>query len=168
MAGRALQITRRAVLGRYRQILRLASKWAATEPEYTEREKKFIRREARMLFVANKTLQDPEVISLKMEEAEQRMELAIHYNNPYPRVTHIPHNMSYQSIQDYPDEFAGTVPTYLHSLMGQTDIDPEMVINDWTGDEPRFPSRDREEQQRMAEREKRDYTLPTSNKFKQV
>ena len=65
----------------YRRILRAGTTW-----EGPLQEREYIREEARSLFRRNMALQDPRQIQEKVFEAESRLELALHYHNPYPRM----------------------------------------------------------------------------------
>eukprot|EP01121_Diplochlamys_sp_Union-15-3_P016307 TRINITY_DN5526_c0_g1_i1.p1 TRINITY_DN5526_c0_g1~~TRINITY_DN5526_c0_g1_i1.p1 ORF type:complete len:150 (+),score=37.89 TRINITY_DN5526_c0_g1_i1:67-450(+) len=71
---------RSKVLNMYRRIFRERNKWQGDEAD-----KVVITREARKLFRKNKDISDPEKIKRKLEEAELRIELALHYKIPYPR-----------------------------------------------------------------------------------
>ena len=65
----------------YRKVLRVAAKWPVRE------EAVYIRQEARSLFEANRTLQGEE-LRAAISDGEQRLELGVHYENPYPRLIH--------------------------------------------------------------------------------
>lgn len=93
--------TRGKVLSIYRQIFRIAKKWENTE------EQDFIREEARRLFRRNMGILHPEKIAIKIEEAEQRIALALHYKNPKPR--------SMLSANQTPDMVAYFRTTYMDS-----------------------------------------------------
>eukprot|EP00794_Sanderia_malayensis_P008854 gene8854-9802_t len=84
--------TRRSVLTLYRQILRTAKAWVAASgnEDDSNEERSYIVSEARLLFHKNKELQDPSEIQLALKEAEARLELALHYKNPYPRPVNVP------------------------------------------------------------------------------
>jgi len=81
---------RREVLSLYRRIFRIARQWQATAPADTETEKQYIREEARKLFHRNKDITNPEEITLHIHEANARVEIALHYGSPYPRLMHMP------------------------------------------------------------------------------
>ncbi|XP_003386860.1 PREDICTED: LYR motif containing protein 1-like [Amphimedon queenslandica] len=80
----------REVLSLYRRILSLARVWRATVESDSVIERKYIKEEARRLFHKNKYLQDPLEIRGCIEEAKSRIDLALHYNNPYPRLVNFP------------------------------------------------------------------------------
>jgi hypothetical protein len=67
-------------LSLYKSILRTGRKWP--EPE----ERDYIKTEAKTLFRANRGLKSQEAIDRKLFEAEARLELAIHYKNPHPKL----------------------------------------------------------------------------------
>ena len=50
----AMAALRREVLGKYREILRVANTWKAIEEAQTEAERQYIREEARRLFRKNR------------------------------------------------------------------------------------------------------------------
>ncbi|XP_066239576.1 LYR motif-containing protein 1 isoform X3 [Saccopteryx leptura] len=84
--------TRGEVLGLYRRIFRLARGWQAASGQAadTVREKQYILTEARTLFQKNKHLTDAELIKQCISECTARMEIGLHYQNPYPRPIHLP------------------------------------------------------------------------------
>ncbi|XP_023674914.1 LYR motif containing protein 1 [Paramormyrops kingsleyae] len=84
--------TRQEVLSLYRRILRIARSWQThcTRPHDTEIEKNYIVQESRTLFRKNKQLTDAESIRKCIEECQARIEIGLHYRNPYPRPIHIP------------------------------------------------------------------------------
>jgi len=84
---------RRDVLSLYRKILRTAYKWEATVLNDTATERAYIRNEARQIFRANKNVTDQSEIKQHLQEGNARLELAIHYQNPYPRPTNFPQHM---------------------------------------------------------------------------
>ncbi|XP_037546725.1 LYR motif containing protein 1 [Nematolebias whitei] len=83
---------RRTVLSLYTRVFRIARTWQAQSgvQHDTETERKYIMQEARTLFRQNQQLTDPESIKRCIEECEARIEIGIHYRNPYPRPMHIP------------------------------------------------------------------------------
>lgn len=81
--------TRSRVLSLYRQILRTARDWRSAANN-AEAEKQYIREEARRLFKANKHLTDAKQVQLKIDEAEARLQIGLHYCNPYPRPVYAP------------------------------------------------------------------------------
>ncbi|OQS05733.1 hypothetical protein THRCLA_20545 [Thraustotheca clavata] len=64
----------------YRRILRTARTWDGGEIE-----RHYIRQLARQEFEAKKNLKSAIEIDNAITEGEQRLEVGIHYKNPYPR-----------------------------------------------------------------------------------
>ncbi|OQR82932.1 hypothetical protein ACHHYP_15295 [Achlya hypogyna] len=64
----------------YRRLLRTARTWDGGEVE-----RYYIRQQARSGFEANRTLKSPTEIENAITEGEQRLEVGLHYKNPYPR-----------------------------------------------------------------------------------
>lgn len=83
---------RSAVLSLYMRVFRIARTWQAQSgvPGDTEAERKYMEQEARTLFRRNQQLTDQESIRRCIEECEARIEIGLHYRNPYPRATHLP------------------------------------------------------------------------------
>jgi len=81
---------RSQVLRMYSQILRVARSWQAAEPALTSEERAYIRSEAQTLFRRHRGVRDPEVARQYLTEAEGRLEMALHYGNPYPRPVNLP------------------------------------------------------------------------------
>lgn len=81
---------RNEVLALYRRILRVARLWKSTEPTATNVERTYIKEEARRLFMSNKDVSDDDTIRLHIQEAEARVAIGLHYNNPYPRLSNLP------------------------------------------------------------------------------
>ncbi|XP_045213090.1 LYR motif containing protein 1-like [Mercenaria mercenaria] len=86
---------RKEVLSLYRHIIRLSYKWesALGNPGSDGEEQKYVREEARRLFKKNKEITDEEEIRQHLKEGQTRLELAIHYKNPYPRPVHLPQHV---------------------------------------------------------------------------
>eukprot|EP00066_Takifugu_rubripes_P013054 XP_011602320.1 PREDICTED: LYR motif-containing protein 1 isoform X1 [Takifugu rubripes] len=84
--------TRRAVLSLYSRLFRVARTWQAQTGAAgdTETERKYIVQEARTLFRQNQQLTDPESIWKCIKECEARIEIGLHYRNPYPRAVYLP------------------------------------------------------------------------------
>ncbi|KAK5850659.1 hypothetical protein PBY51_001517 [Eleginops maclovinus] len=84
--------TRRTVLSLYMRVFRIARSWQAQSgvASDTETEKKYMLQEASTLFRQNQQLTDPESIKRCLEECEARIEIGLHYRNPYPRAMHLP------------------------------------------------------------------------------
>nr|XP_020461911.1 LYR motif-containing protein 1 isoform X2 [Monopterus albus] len=79
--------TRRTVLSLYMRVFRIVRTWQAQSgvTSDTETERKYILQEARTLFRQNQQLTDQESIKRCIEECEARIEIGLHYRNPYPR-----------------------------------------------------------------------------------
>uniref|UniRef100_A0A3P9KJY9 LYR motif containing 1 n=2 Tax=Oryzias latipes TaxID=8090 RepID=A0A3P9KJY9_ORYLA len=84
--------TRSKVLSLYTRVFRVARTWQAQSgvKADTETERKYIKQEARTLFRQNQQLTDPEVIKTRIAECEARLDIGLHYSNPYPRATYLP------------------------------------------------------------------------------
>ncbi|XP_076008169.1 LYR motif containing protein 1 [Genypterus blacodes] len=84
--------TRRVVLSLYRQLFRIARTWQAQSGMVadTGTERKYIVQEARTLFRQNQQMMDEASIKRCIEECEARIEIGLHYRNPYPRPTYLP------------------------------------------------------------------------------
>ncbi|KAJ8399896.1 hypothetical protein AAFF_G00406260 [Aldrovandia affinis] len=84
--------TRQEILSLYRRVLRIARSWQAQSalPKETEIERLYIAQEAQTLFRQNKQMTDPESIKKCIEECQARIEIGLHYRNPYPRPTYLP------------------------------------------------------------------------------
>ncbi|XP_054455317.1 LYR motif containing protein 1 [Anoplopoma fimbria] len=84
--------TRRTVLSLYMRVFRVARNWQAQSAVITdtESERKYILQEASTLFRQNQQLTDQESIKKCIEECEARIEMGLHYRNPYPRATYLP------------------------------------------------------------------------------
>uniref|UniRef100_A0A669CQ74 LYR motif containing 1 n=1 Tax=Oreochromis niloticus TaxID=8128 RepID=A0A669CQ74_ORENI len=79
--------TRTTVLSLYMRVFRIARTWQAQSGVLsdTETERKYILQEARTLFRQNQKLTEQESIKKCIEECEARIEIGLHYRNPYPR-----------------------------------------------------------------------------------
>lgn len=84
---------RKEVLSLYRRILKLSRNWKAIDPSQTAAEQEYMRTEARTLFEKNKYIRDEEEIKQHIHEGEARMEIALHYQIPYPRHVNFPQHM---------------------------------------------------------------------------
>ncbi|KAL4617871.1 LYR motif-containing protein 1-like [Arapaima gigas] len=84
--------TRHEVLALYRRVLRIARSWRALSglQQDTDSERRYIAQEARTLFRQNQQVTDLESIRRCIEECQARVEIGLHYQNPYPRPVHIP------------------------------------------------------------------------------
>lgn len=76
---------RRDVLRLYKQLLRTGRTWAAETSEKTQEEQFYIISETKDIFRRNKHIQDTEAIKECLREGQSRLDLALHYHNPYPR-----------------------------------------------------------------------------------
>mmetsp|Transcript_4090 Transcript_4090/g.6134 ORF Transcript_4090/g.6134 Transcript_4090/m.6134 type:complete len:141 (-) Transcript_4090:3-425(-) len=94
------------VLSLYRDILRKGETWKAKESNQTLEEREYIKNEASRLFRQNRTLTDQKEIEKKLEEGNVRLQLAVHYNIPYPRLYHLAPNQT-------PDEFTHEPETHI-------------------------------------------------------
>uniref|UniRef100_A0A6B2LRY3 Complex 1 LYR protein domain-containing protein n=1 Tax=Arcella intermedia TaxID=1963864 RepID=A0A6B2LRY3_9EUKA len=69
----------------YRQCIDLGKRtW-----EGPQEEKDYILKETRYLFKKNRHLKNPNEIDLRIQEAESRIALGLHYKIPYPRMHNI-------------------------------------------------------------------------------
>ncbi|CAH1795406.1 unnamed protein product, partial [Owenia fusiformis] len=84
---------RKEVLSLYRRIFRLARTWTAQNPDETWQEQEYIKDEARRLFRKNKNVTNEADIQDFLKEGEARVEIALHYQNPYPRPVYAPPNV---------------------------------------------------------------------------
>ncbi|XP_071513233.1 LYR motif containing protein 1-like [Panulirus ornatus] len=83
---------RSRVLALYRRILRIGFSWEAQNPSETKVEQNYIINEAKQLFRTNKNIVDVKTIEQHIIEGEARLEIALHYKNPYPRPVNMPPN----------------------------------------------------------------------------
>jgi len=60
------------------------------KPQDTDNERQYIIEEARRLFKKNKRVSEEQEITQHILEAEARLNIAIHYKNPYPRPVNVP------------------------------------------------------------------------------
>ncbi|KAL4239832.1 hypothetical protein ACF0H5_000634 [Mactra antiquata] len=83
------------VLHLYRSLIKLSYTWksALENPVIELEERKYIKEETRRLFRKNLQLTDEEVIRQHIQEGRTRLELALHYQNPYPRPVHLPQHV---------------------------------------------------------------------------
>lgn len=102
--------TRARVLKLYRDILKTAKTWPVPK------EQVYIQKEARKLFRRNKNLTNPEEINEKLFEAESRLALGIHYQNPYPRMYHAPKITPRQLQDDIKNKNQRSTAAYMRSL----------------------------------------------------
>ncbi|KAL2078537.1 hypothetical protein ACEWY4_026222 [Coilia grayii] len=85
-------VTRAEVLSLYRRIFRIARSWHAqsTLQHDTDAERRYIVQEAQTLFRQNQQLTEQESIKKCIDECNARIEIGLHYRNPYPRPTYLP------------------------------------------------------------------------------
>lgn len=76
---------RRDVLRAYKTILRLSQSWTAKNETETQAERNYIMSEAKRTFRANAHLSSEVAIKNKLDEAYVRVEVAKHYQIPFPR-----------------------------------------------------------------------------------
>ncbi|GAQ85561.1 hypothetical protein KFL_002410120 [Klebsormidium nitens] len=76
---------RSQALSLYRRILRAARTWPGPQEEVN-----YIRNEAQSTFRQNRALDDATEIGKQIEEGEHRLEYALHYHIPYPRLHNLP------------------------------------------------------------------------------
>lgn len=93
---------RKRVLDLYKQCYRISKSWKGSAED-----KKYIIDEAKRLFHQNKNIKNIDTIDIKIFEAESRIQLGEHYQNPYPRI--------YHSIQVSGDEVGKKliIPAYM-------------------------------------------------------
>jgi len=78
------------VLRLYKRIMRLSQTWNSINPSNTGEERRFIKDEARTWFQRNKQVDNIQQIKDHIQEAEARLEMALHYKNPHPRPINLP------------------------------------------------------------------------------
>ncbi|XP_056593974.1 LYR motif containing protein 1 [Triplophysa dalaica] len=85
-------MSRSDVLSLYRRVLRIARSWQSQSalPQDTDTERKYIVQEARTLFRQNLKITDPESVKRYIEECDARIEIGLHYRNPYPKPSYLP------------------------------------------------------------------------------
>ncbi|XP_064644393.1 LYR motif-containing protein 1-like [Lineus longissimus] len=109
------------VLSTYRKVLREATRWQAASGSTTDtwKEREYIKDEARRLFKRNKELTDEDEIKQHVKEANSRLEMAIHYKNPYPRPLNYPQTLLPPSERRKPISLEKTMkqakPVYMKS-----------------------------------------------------
>ncbi|KAK9832279.1 hypothetical protein WJX74_005223 [Apatococcus lobatus] len=67
----------------FRDLLKTAKIWKVPH------EQKYIREEARAQFIANQHLKEPTEIAARIQDGMERLEYALHYGIPYPRLEHV-------------------------------------------------------------------------------
>eukprot|EP01095_Lingulamoeba_sp_RSL-Kostka_P004730 TRINITY_DN15952_c0_g1_i1.p1 TRINITY_DN15952_c0_g1~~TRINITY_DN15952_c0_g1_i1.p1 ORF type:complete len:152 (-),score=46.90 TRINITY_DN15952_c0_g1_i1:76-531(-) len=100
---------RSKVLVMYKKIIKAGLQWEGAQKEST-----YIIQEAHYLFRKNKDIVNNQMISDKLNEAEARYELALHYQIPYPRPYHNPPRSIPAETQDA-GVWSHARGTYLHS-----------------------------------------------------
>ncbi|VDD83785.1 unnamed protein product [Mesocestoides corti] len=109
---------RARVLDLYRRLMRLSKSWtsATNDIRQTVEEQEYIKQEARTLFRRNANLTDPQAIEAHILEGESRLELALHYKNPYPRLSNLPQSsMADRSMKRNQRVINSSIPAYLKS-----------------------------------------------------
>ncbi|WIA19741.1 hypothetical protein OEZ85_005661 [Tetradesmus obliquus] len=77
--------TRSRVLSLYRTILRTGRQWQGPQEE-----REYIRQEARAAFRQHKDVTSAAEIEAKLAAGKDRLDIAVHYQIPYPRMHHAP------------------------------------------------------------------------------
>ncbi|KAK6302070.1 hypothetical protein J4Q44_G00281230 [Coregonus suidteri] len=90
IADQMTSATRNQVLSLYMRVFRIARGWQSTLSQDTESERRYIVQEAQTLFRQNQQLTDQESIKKCIDECEARIEIGLHYRNPYPRPIYLP------------------------------------------------------------------------------
>ncbi|XP_071964719.1 LYR motif-containing protein 1-like [Antedon mediterranea] len=109
------------VLSLYRRFLKLSKTWESTSgnKQDTFAERKYIKDETRTLFKKNKEVTGDKEIGLCIQEADTRLEMALHYGTPFPRPMNIPHRglpMSMSKGKKAQERLRRlSKPVYLHS-----------------------------------------------------
>ncbi len=106
------------VLSLYRRIMKMAQNWtsASNDIRQTVEERDYIREEARTLFRKNAHLRDPKEIEAHILEGQSRLDLAMHYKNPYPRLSNLPqYSMPDRSMKRNQRIINDSIPAYLKS-----------------------------------------------------
>jgi len=121
MSAAAAPPLRSSVLALYRTLLRTARSWRAKEPGKSAEEAAYIWSETRRLFRRNSGLTDTEAVRRCVREAEARLEIGLHYGNPYPRPVHFPPKSLAQSGQRAWGSAnlrrqASSRPLYIHTI----------------------------------------------------
>ncbi|CAM1312400.1 LYRM1 (predicted) [Pycnogonum litorale] len=83
---------KKEVLHLYKKLIRIGSSWqaASKDPEATNKEREYIINETKELFRKNSNVSDEAQIREHIKEANARLEIALHYRNPYPRPVNLP------------------------------------------------------------------------------
>nr|CDS34942.1 LYR motif containing protein 1 [Hymenolepis microstoma]CUU98208.1 hypothetical transcript [Hymenolepis microstoma] len=106
------------VLDLYKRLMRLSKTWtsASGDAAQSAKEREYIKQEARTLFRSNAHLTDSKAIEAHILEGESRLELAIHYRNPYPRLSNLPKSsVANRYMKRNQRAFDESVPAYLRS-----------------------------------------------------
>eukprot|EP00800_Vazella_pourtalesii_P007068 TRINITY_DN19328_c0_g1_i1.p1 TRINITY_DN19328_c0_g1~~TRINITY_DN19328_c0_g1_i1.p1 ORF type:complete len:118 (+),score=26.29 TRINITY_DN19328_c0_g1_i1:70-423(+) len=116
----AVNPLRREVLKLYRTILKTASDWSSSTQQQTLTEREYIQTEARKQFRINKHISNTNKIQERITEARLRLELSLHYRNPYPRPISYPSNFVPVSRgRNKTRMFQQSIPAYLKSSVGK-------------------------------------------------
>ncbi|KAK9866919.1 hypothetical protein WJX84_003639 [Apatococcus fuscideae] len=79
-------------------------------------EQKYIRQEARAQFIANRHLKDPDAIAERIQDGMERLEYALHYGIPYPRLSHVKQSPRRQYLDKPQDSVEAPKPSGLSKL----------------------------------------------------
>eukprot|EP01094_Clydonella_sp_ATCC50884_P021430 TRINITY_DN4720_c0_g1_i2.p1 TRINITY_DN4720_c0_g1~~TRINITY_DN4720_c0_g1_i2.p1 ORF type:complete len:145 (-),score=36.11 TRINITY_DN4720_c0_g1_i2:169-603(-) len=142
-----MSLQRARALSLFRAIARQArGRWRGPHEE-----RDYIRNEAFSLYRQNAALTDRHEIQEKLQEAETRLELALHYGIPYPRLYHtgkmtgvelnehgVQHKASYMhSYYDRPEQSQSAQP----AASDGDESDGIEVVEEWGADSPYSHSR---------------------------
>ncbi|KAM7533257.1 hypothetical protein Aperf_G00000123580 [Anoplocephala perfoliata] len=113
---------RARVLNLYKRLMRLSKTCtsASDDAHQVTVESEYIRQETRSLFRRNANIADPKEIEAHIHEGESRLELALHCNNPYPRLSNLPQSaIVNRSMKRGQRAFDDCVPAYLRSYKAE-------------------------------------------------
>ncbi|XP_054168645.1 LYR motif-containing protein 1-like [Oppia nitens] len=82
--------SRQQVLAFYKRVIRLSYQWKATNDLNTNKERLYIKSELRQMFDTNRHLDNEDDIRRALNEGINRVQVAKHYNIPYPRPVYHP------------------------------------------------------------------------------
>ncbi|CAN8007836.1 unnamed protein product [Ixodes pacificus] len=127
----AVTMLRRDVLRLYKQMLRTGRTWAAQSPEKTEEEQFYIISETRELFRKNKSETNEETIKECLREGQARLDLALHYGNPYPRPVNVATTgltpCQARNLKTQQKLWKQSRPVYMRSIDIETQQNPSAV-----------------------------------------
>eukprot|EP00007_Cunea_sp_BSH-02190019_P008317 CAMPEP_0174238706 /NCGR_PEP_ID=MMETSP0417-20130205/12156_1 /TAXON_ID=242541 /ORGANISM="Mayorella sp, Strain BSH-02190019" /LENGTH=193 /DNA_ID=CAMNT_0015317575 /DNA_START=240 /DNA_END=818 /DNA_ORIENTATION=- len=113
---------RQRVLGLYRWLLRASRNWPRGE-----KERKYIREEARDALERNRSVRSPEQIEALLADAKDRIDIALHYGIAYARAVHIPPGMSPASFAASSASSVSSSSTSASSSSSSTSSSPTAV-----------------------------------------